>query len=85
MAASTGPPLLRTAYSSSFALGQGKYKEAGELYERAIGIWEEALGTKDPNVATGRCNLAGLLQSQVKVLRHISVVILCLHGYSLAF
>jgi len=44
---------------------QGDYAGAKPHYERAIKIWEAALGKDHPNVASGLNNLAGLLESQV--------------------
>ncbi len=39
---------------------QGKYAEAEPLYQRALAIWEKALGPEHPNVATSVNNLADL-------------------------
>lgn len=44
---------------------QGKYEEAVPLCERAIMIWETALGREHPDVAVGLNNLAELLCEQV--------------------
>ncbi len=41
---------------------QGRYAEAEPLYERALAIWEGALGPEHPNVATGLKNYAALLR-----------------------
>ncbi len=45
---------------------QGKYAEAEPLYQRALGIYETALGPEHPYVATGLNNLAGLYHTQGK-------------------
>ncbi len=45
---------------------QGNYAEAEPLYERALAIWEEALGPEHPQVATGLNNLALLYKTQGK-------------------
>ncbi|CAM9452771.1 unnamed protein product, partial [Hapterophycus canaliculatus] len=45
---------------------QGKYEEAVPLCERAIIIWETALGREHPDVAVGLNNLAELLCEQGK-------------------
>lgn len=44
---------------------QGEYEEAESLYERAISIWEAALGCDHPQVAVGLFNQAELLSQQV--------------------
>jgi tetratricopeptide (TPR) repeat protein len=44
----------------------GKYEDALPLYQRALTIWEKALGPDHPNTATSLNNMAGLLQSQGK-------------------
>ena len=41
---------------------QGKYGEAEPLYQRALAIWEKALGPEHPNVATCLENYAALLK-----------------------
>ena len=41
---------------------QGKYAEAEPLYQRALGIWEKALGPDHPNAATSLENYAALLR-----------------------
>ena len=41
---------------------QGKYAEAEPLYQRALGIWETALGPEHPNVASVLENYAVLLR-----------------------
>ncbi len=41
---------------------QGKYPEAEPLYQRALAIWEKALGPEHPNVATVLENYAALLR-----------------------
>ena len=43
---------------------QGKYAEAEPLYQRALAIWEKALGPEHPDVATSLNNLAALYQAQ---------------------
>ena len=45
---------------------QGKYGEAEPLYQRALAIWEKALGPEHPDVATSLNNLAGLYYAQGK-------------------
>jgi len=43
---------------------QGQYAKAEPLYERALAIWEKALGPEHPDVATALNNLAGLYGAQ---------------------
>ena len=43
---------------------QGRYAEAEPLYERALAIWEKALGPEHPDVATSLNNLAELYRDQ---------------------
>ena len=43
---------------------QGKYADAEPLYQRALAIWEDALGPAHPDVATSLNNLAGLYYAQ---------------------
>jgi tetratricopeptide (TPR) repeat protein len=45
---------------------QGKYSEVELLYNRALKIYEKALGPEHPNVASTLNNLAGLFQAQGK-------------------
>ena len=40
-----------------------KYTEAEPLYQRALAIWEKALGPEHPNVATSLENYAALLRN----------------------
>lgn len=47
---------------------QGKYAEAGPLYERSQAIREKALGPEHPNVAAVLNAQASLLQIQVGLL-----------------
>lgn len=61
-------PVPTLSHKPPSTLVQGTYKEAGELYERAIGIWKRNLGKVHPQVATGLSNWAELLQSQVRGL-----------------
>ncbi len=42
---------------------QGKYAEAGPLYQRSLAIREKALGPEHPHVATSLENYAGLLRA----------------------
>ncbi|MDA2913832.1 tetratricopeptide repeat protein [Acidobacteriia bacterium AH_259_A11_L15] len=49
------------------AATQGKYPEAEPLYQRALAIWEKALGPEHPFVAQGLENYAVLLR---KTNRH---------------
>jgi len=42
--------------------GQGRYAEAEPLYQRALAIYEKALGERHPDVATGLENYAALLR-----------------------
>lgn len=44
---------------------QGKYAEAGLLYERSLAIQEKALGPEHPDMATSLNNWAVLLKIQV--------------------
>lgn len=46
---------------------QGKFEEAGALYNRSVDIREKALGVHHPAVAVALNNLAGLLGKQVTV------------------
>jgi len=41
----------------------GDYAAARPLYERAIAIYEQALGSSHPSTATSLYNLAGLLRA----------------------
>lgn len=50
-------------------VSQGKYAEAGLLYERSQAIREKALGPEHPDVANSLNNRALLLYQQVKILR----------------
>lgn len=50
---------------------QGKYDEAGPLYERSLAIREKAVGPDHPDVATALSNRAGLLRVQVRFVRQI--------------
>lgn len=45
---------------------QGKFDEAGPLYERSLTIRVDALGPNHPDVAESLNNRAGLLKSQVR-------------------
>ena len=44
---------------------QGKYGEAKPNFDRALAIWEKALGAEHPHVATGLINLGSLLKGKV--------------------
>ena len=46
---------------------QGKYDEAKPNFERAVAIWEKALGAKHPDVAYGLNSLGALLYGRVWV------------------
>lgn len=46
-------------------VAQGLYQQAKPLYERAISIWEKALGPDHPEVAAGLNNLGELFRGQV--------------------
>ena len=48
---------------------QGKYAEAGPLYERSLAIREKVLGPDHPDVATSLNNLAIGLYYQVRAVR----------------
>ena len=48
-----------------FMAAQGKYDEAKPNYERALAIWEKALGAEHPNLAIGLHNLGCLLKGMV--------------------
>ena len=54
---------LATSLNNLAALyhAQGKYAEAEPLYQRALAIWEKALGPDHPNVAVSLENYASLL------------------------
>ena len=43
---------------------QGQYEKAAPLHERALAIWEQALGPEHPHVATSLNNLALLYDNQ---------------------
>lgn len=49
-----------------FITFQGKYDEAGPLYERSLAIREKALGPNHPAVAKALNNWAVLLERQVR-------------------
>ena len=48
---------------------QGKYEEAGPLYDRSLAIREKVYGPDHPAVATALNNRAALLQKQVRATR----------------
>ena len=57
------------AFSVMIALdSQGKYQEADELYLRAIGMQEKALGSNHPDLAASLGSRALLFQSQVTII-----------------
>ena len=43
---------------------QGQYAEAEPLYQRALDIWEKALGPEHPHVAASLNNLAEFYRAQ---------------------
>ncbi|CAM9551290.1 unnamed protein product [Sphacelaria rigidula] len=45
---------------------QGRYAEAGPLYEQCQAIQVNALGTEHPSLATTLHNRAGLYKAQVR-------------------
>jgi len=45
---------------------RARFSDVGPLYQRALAIWEKALGPQHPNVATGLSNLATLYRLQGK-------------------
>lgn len=47
---------------------QGKYTEARLLFKRSLAIREKALGRRHPDVAQSLNNLAGLLQTEVRMV-----------------
>ncbi|CAN0170499.1 unnamed protein product, partial [Ectocarpus fasciculatus] len=56
-----------TIFSLSLAvIFQGKYEEAGPLYERSLTIREKTLGSDHPYVAHSLNNMAVLLESKVR-------------------
>ena len=59
-----GEYLVGTSLNNLAALyrNQGKYADAGPLYQRALAILEKALGPEHPNVATSLENYAVLLR-----------------------
>ncbi len=60
-----GPPLADVLNGAGFYLhDQAAYAEAGPLYERALAIWEKALGPDHPDVARALDNLARLYRAQ---------------------
>ena len=68
---------------------QSKYDEAKPKYERALAIWEKALGADHPQVAAGLSNLGSLLRGRVlgstkrrivEVLHAALTCFVCLHG-----
>ena len=68
---------------------QGEYDEAKPNYERALAIWEKALGAAHPKVATGLNSLGSLLEGRVlgstirRVVEVLRVALTCfvrLHG-----
>ena len=60
-----GPPLADALNGAGFYLHhQAAYAEAEPLYERALAIWEKALGPDHPDVALSLNNLAGLYRAQ---------------------
>ena len=64
------PRLARTAMTLTLLAQlyreQGDYGQAEPLFQRALAIREKALGTEDPDVATGLNNLAALYEDQEK-------------------
>ena len=48
---------------------QGKYAEAEPLYQRSQAIREKVLGLEHPDVAQSLNNRAGLLESQVRIVK----------------
>ena len=53
---------IRSAFSKLFK-SQGRYPEAEPLYQRALAIFEKALGPEHPNVAQVSKNYADLLRA----------------------
>jgi tetratricopeptide (TPR) repeat protein len=51
---------------AGYALARGKYAEAEPLFQRALAIYEKALGPDHPYVAASLNNLAGLYHNQGK-------------------
>lgn len=45
---------------------QGKYEQAVAFFDRAIGIWEAAMGSDHPMVAVALDSRAGVLAAQVR-------------------
>ena len=58
------PALMNEAALAFF--NAGKYREAEPLYERALAIWEKALGPDHTDVALSLKNLARLYRAQHK-------------------
>ena len=50
---------------------QGRYSDAEPLFKRTVEIYEKALGSDHPNVATALNNLGGLLSTQVPLSTRI--------------
>ena len=57
MTTPTRPPASTTWQNSTIP---GQYAEAEPLYQRALAIWEQQLGTDHPDTATSLNNLAAL-------------------------
>ncbi len=63
--ASRLPPTPSTTWRSSM-MNQGKYEQAEPLYQRALAIYEQALGPEHPDTARSLNNLAILYDDQGK-------------------
>ncbi len=50
------------AYLAALYKGQGHFAEAEPLYQRALAVYEKALGPEHPDVATSLENYAALLR-----------------------
>lgn len=55
--------------SALLSVFQGRDAAAESMFARAMGIWEENLGPKHPNVAIALSNWSTLLMTQVGVMR----------------
>lgn len=56
-------------YNIPLIFAQGKFTEAGPLYERSQAILEKVLGPEQPQVAIVLSHRACLLSEQVKAIR----------------
>lgn len=55
-------------------VSQGKYAEAGPLYERSLTIRKKVLDPDHPEIAISLNNCAGLLQEKVRAVRIVDEI-----------